>query len=147
MADETELVISGDGMPSTSVRGITETLEPIDNPQFDKYRLTISCSDMNAPAFDAVRVGSWKRTVNGGFVDLSGNGSVLTVDCLSELAYKTTGGSPAPGPQRAVVSGSSRTSGDFTFYRPQLTIGVTAKTQETDEYGAVVQWQLEGEEI
>lgn len=146
MAGETELVISGDGMPPTSVRGITETLE-IPNPQFDKYRLVISCSDMNSPAFDALRVGNWRRTVNGGLVDLTGNGSTLTIDCVSELAYKTTGGSPAPGPQRTPVTGSSRVSGDFTFYRPQLVVGLVSKSQETDEYGAVCSWQAEFEEI
>lgn len=146
MAGETELVISGDGMPPTAVRGIVETLAPIANPMFDKYRLTISCSDMNAPAFDAVRVGLWKRTVNGGLIDLSGAGTVLTVDCVSELAYKT-GGSPAAGPQRTAVSGSSREADGFTFYRPQLTMGVVAKSQETNEYGAVVSWIIELEEI
>jgi hypothetical protein len=147
MADESELRIEGDEFPPTSIRGATETLSPVDNAQFDKYRWAVSCSDKNAPAIDAIRAGSWRRTVNGGFIDLSGNGSVLTVDCISELAFRTLGGSPAPAPQRSVVTGSSRTADGFTFYRPQLTIGVTAKSQETDEYGAVVQWQLEGEEI
>lgn len=144
--DETELVISGDGMPPTAVRGITESLDVV-NPQFDKYRLVITCADKNSPAFDALRAGVWRRTVNGGLYDLSGNGSVVTVDCVSELAYKTTGGSPAPGPQRTVVDGSSRVDGDFTFYRPRLTVGLIAKSQETDEYGAVCSWQLELEEI
>ena len=146
MAGETELVISGDGMPPTSARGITESLA-INNPQFDKYTLTISCADMNAPAFDALRPGVWRRTVNGGLVDLSGNGSIVTVDCVSELAYKTTGGSPAPSPQRTPVTGSSRTNGLFTFYRPQLVVGVISKSMETDEYGAVCSWQAEFEEI
>lgn len=146
MAGETELVISGDGMPPTSVRGITETLEPIDNPQFDKYRLTIQCSDLNSPAFDPLRVGNWRRTVNGGLIDLSGNGSVLTVGCISELVYLTAS-SPASGPQRTAVSGSSRTFGAYTAYRPELTVGLISKSQETDEYGAVVQWTAEFEEI
>lgn len=142
MAGETELVLSGEGMPATAVRGITETLEPIEAagpvrrtvngtlrslsaPQFQKYRWSITCSDKNSPAFDAV----WP-------------GDVVTVDCVSELSYKTSGGSPA----RAVVSGSSWILGDHTNYRPQLTIMITAKNQETDEYGAVVSWSLEGEE-
>lgn len=145
MAGETELVISGDGMPSTAVRGITETLDPVDNPQFDKYRLTISCSDLNSPAFDAVRIGNWRRTVNGGLIDLSGHGSTLIVDCVSELAY-AEGVSPS-GPQRTVVDGSERTRDGFVFYRPRLTVGVIRKTMETDEYGAVVSWTLEAEEI
>lgn len=147
MAGESELRISGAEFPPTSVRGVTETLEPIDGVPFDKYRLTIQCSDMNSPAFDALRAGLWKRTVNGGLVDLSGIGSTVTIDCVSELAYRTIGGSPAPSPQRTAVSGSSRTSGDFTYYRPQLTVGLIAKSQETNEYGAVVSWQAEFEEI
>ena len=146
MANETEFVISGEGMPPTAVRGITETLEPIDNPQFDKYRLTVSCSDKNAPAFDKLRTGNWRRTVNGGLIDLSGNGSVVTIGCMSELAYLTAG-SPAPVPERSVVSGSSRTDGDYTFYRPELTMGLFSKSQDTDEYGAVVRWQAVFEEI
>lgn len=145
MAGETELVISGDGMPPTAVRGITESLE-ISNPQFDKYTLTISCADKNAPAFDALRVGNWRRTVNGGLVDLSGNGSIVIVQCMSELAYKAAG-SPASGPNRPVVSGSSRTVDGYVFYRPELTMGLVSKSQETDEYGAVCSWQLELEEI
>lgn len=144
--ENSELVISGDGMPETAVRGIQETLEPIDNAMFDKYRLTISCSDINAPAFDALRVGLWRRTVNGGAVDLSGVGSVVTIDCISELSYLTAG-SPAPTPQRTPVSDSSRTSGAYTFYRPQLTVGLISKSQETDEYGAICSWSAEFEEI
>lgn len=147
MADETELVISGEGMPPTSVRGITETLEPIDNPLFDKYRLSLSCADKNAPAFDALRVGVWRRTVNGGLVDLSGNGSIVTVDCISELAGKLTGSPPAYTPNRTVVSGSGRTADGYYFYRPQLVVGLVSKSQETDEYGAITQWEAEFEEI
>lgn len=146
MAGETELVISGDGMPPTAVRGISETLEPVDNPQFDKYRLTLQCSDKNAPAFDRLRVGNFRRTVNGGFVDLSGMGSIVTVDCISELAFRT-GGSPAAIAQRPAVAGSIRESDGYTFYRPQLIVGLVRKSQETDEYGAVVAWSADFEEI
>lgn len=133
-------------MPETAIRGITETLEPIDNPQFDKYRLTLSFSDINSPAFDNLRIGNWRRTVNGGLVDLSGNGSIVTVGCITELAYKD-GGSPASGPNRPVVSGSSRTVDGMVFYRPELTVGLISKSQETDEYGAVSQSQATFEEI
>lgn len=145
MSGETELVISGDGMPATAVRGITETLAQIDGGIFQKYRLTLSCSDMNSPAIDALWAGDWRRTVNGDLIDLSGIGSTVTVDCISELCYAA--GSPASGPRRTVVSGSSRTVDGFVFYRPQLTMGVVAKSQQTDEYGAVVGWQIDLEEI
>lgn len=143
MANETLLVISGDGMPPFSVRGITQALEPIEAArnlrrtingslidlsaaQFKKYRSTISCEDMDSPAFDAVDIGD-----------------TITVSCIAELAYKTSGGSPS----RTVVSGSSRTASGFTFYRPQLVMKVTGKSQETNEYEVVVSWTLELEEI
>lgn len=147
MAGESELRIEGDEFPPTSVRGVSETLAPIGNPQFDKYRVTIQCSDKNSPAFDALRVGNWKRTVNGGLIDLSGNGSTVTIDCISELAGKLAGSPLSYTPVRTVVSGSGRTVDGFYYYRPQLTVGLISKSMDTDEYGAIVQWQAEFEEI
>jgi hypothetical protein len=67
----------------------------------------------------------------------------VTVDCVAELSYKTAVGSP----DRPVVTDSSRTDGDWTFYRPQLTMRVTSYSTQTDEYGAAVGWQLDLEEI
>lgn len=142
MADETLLTISGDGMPPHSVRGITQTLEPIDAAknlrrtvngglvdlsasQFKKYRSEISCTDKDAPAFDAIEIGD-----------------TLTIGCVEELSYLTAGGSPS----RPVVAGSSRTNGAYTSYRPELTMIVVGKSQSFDEYGAVESWTLEVEE-
>jgi hypothetical protein len=142
MADETLLTISGDGVPSYSARGITQTLEPIDAAknlrrtvngalidlsasQFKKYRSEITCTDKDAPAFDAVEIGD-----------------TVTIGCVEELGYLTSGGSPA----RPVVSGSSRTVGAWTYYRPELTMVVVGKAQSFDEYGAVESWTLELEE-
>jgi hypothetical protein len=143
MTDTTSvLVISGDGMPPYAVRNISQTLEPIDAAkslrrtvngrqvnvaaeQFRLYKSTISCTDQQPPAFDNV----WP-------------GDVLTVDCVKELSYKTAGGSP----QRTVVSGSSRTEGDFTFYRPQLTMVVQSKSESTEEYSADNPWTIDLEE-
>ena len=137
------LSLSGFGVPPYSARGASQTLEPIgqaqqlrrtinaslidiSRPEFRKYRSTISCSDQQPPAMGGV----WP-------------GQIVTVDCIAELSYKTSGGSPA----RTVVSGSSRTEGDFTFYRPSLSMRVVNFSQDTDEYGAVVSWTLELEEI
>ena len=137
------LTLSGIGVPPYSVRGATQTLQPIDAAQqlrrtingalvdisraeFRKYRSTITCTDQQPPAVDGV----WP-------------GQIVTVGCISELSYKTAGGVAA----RAVVSGSSRTEGDYTFYRPQLTMRVVSFSQDTDEYGASVAWSLELEEV
>jgi hypothetical protein len=143
MSNETLLVLSGHGVQPYSARGLSQTLDPIEasanlrrsingvlhdlsQAQFRKYKSTISCSDQTAPALDGV----WP-------------GVVLTVDCVAELSYKTSGGSP----QRSVVSGSSRTDGAFTFYRPTMSMRVMNYSTSEDEYGRTVQWSLELEEV
>jgi hypothetical protein len=143
MTDTTLLSISGPGLTPYSVRGLTQTLEPIGQaaqvrrtingdlidvsaPQFRKYRSQISCADQQVPPLDGI----WP-------------GLVVTVDCMKELSYKTSGGSPA----RAVVPDSSRTEGAYTFYRPRLTMMVLAYTMSEDEYGAVNSWSLDLEEV
>jgi hypothetical protein len=144
MLDSTVLVISPIGLPPYSCRGITDTIEPIaasaqiqrtvngglvnlSPAQFQKYRLTLSCSDVDPPAFDGV----WP-------------GAILTVDCISELAYLTSGGSPS----RPTVDGSERTEGEFSWYRPRLIVMMTTPWQiQTDEWGATVGWNAEAEEV
>jgi hypothetical protein len=139
----TLLVISGPGMPTYAARGLTQTLDPVDaagaiartvngalinlSPsQMRKYKSTISNTDCDAPALDGI----WP-------------GMPLTVDCVPELGYLTAGGTP----QRAVVPGSSRVSGAWTYFRPRLDMLVISYTSSTDEYGAAVAWQLDLEEI
>ena len=137
------LTLSGIGVPPYSARGASQTLEPIQasqqlrrtingelidisRPEFRKYRSRISCAEQQPPAVDGV----WP-------------GQVVTVGCISELSYLTAGGSPA----RTPVTGSSRTEGAYTFYRPSLTMRVVTFSQDTDEYGAETSWSLELEEV
>lgn len=143
MTDATTLlVISGDGVAPYSARGLTQSLEPINAAasvrrtingglmdlsaaQFRKFRSVVSCDDQQTPAFNDL----WP-------------GQSLTVDCVAELTYKTSGGSPS----RTVVPGSSYTDGSYTFYRPRLTMKVISLSVERDEYGAQSKWSLELEE-
>jgi len=140
---QTLLVLSDSGVPLYSARGVIQTLTPIgaaanlvrdingelvdlsDN-EFQKFSSNISCTDVNPPALNGV----WP-------------GKVLTVDCAFELAFKTSGGSPI----RGVVSGSSRTDGDFTFYRPQMTMMVTNYQQSFDEWECQYSWSIDLEEV
>lgn len=139
---DTVLTITGAGLTPYSARGIEQTLEPIAQtqalrrtvngalvdisaPELRKYRSTITCNDMNAPALDGV----WP-------------GQLVTVGCVSELSYATSGGTPA----RSVVAGSSRVVGSYTFYRPSLSMRVVNFQTVTDEWGATVGWSLELEE-
>lgn len=136
-------MLTGMGASPYALRGVTQTLTPIEAAvqmrrtvngalvdisasQFRKYASTIACEDQVPPALDGI----WP-------------GQQLTVDCVAELSYLTAGGSA----QRTAVAGSSRAEGLYTFYRPQLTMRVIGFQTQTDEYGAVVAWQLDLEEV
>jgi hypothetical protein len=141
MADETVLSLLGLGVPPYSARGLTQTLEPLDQAtslartingelidlsraEFRKYKSTISGTDQRPPSCD----GLWP-------------GRQIVVDCIEELAY-ADGGTP----QRPVVEGSSFSESGFTYYRPRLTMVVTDFQLSRDEYGAQVAWSMTLEE-
>lgn len=125
-----------------SARGVTQTLDletsgeirrdingnliDLTHEQFRKYKSTVSCKDFTSPALDNV----WE-------------GSTVLVDCVQELSYRTAGGSPT----RPQVGGSAREEGDFTWYRPQLTMMVVNVEQQTDEWPADIAWKLELREV
>ncbi len=138
----TLLTLAGVSVPPYSARGLTQTLEPIEASvqlkrtvngaladlsyePFRKYKSTISCQDQEPPAVDGV----WP-------------GQIVTVECVAELCFVTAGGSPT----RLPVVDSERVEGDFTFYRPTLTMRVTGLSVTRDEYGSAVSWQLQLEE-
>lgn len=140
----TLLSISGAGLPPFSVRGLTQTLEPIaasavarrtvngtlvdlSAPELRKYRSTISCSDQQPPAFDAL----WP-------------GMILTIESALSLGYETN----TVGPDRTAVAGSEREESGFGFYRLELDMMVVSPwTLSFDEYGAANAWQLDLEEV
>lgn len=129
--------------PPFSVRGVEDNLSPIEAAsnmrrtingvlvnlgldQFRKYKITISCSDQQPPAIDGI----WP-------------GELCIVHPVSELCYLTATGSP----DRDVISGTQREEGNFTFYRPSLTMMLLSFNINKDEYGATVSWSMEFEEI
>ena len=141
MAGETVLSLLGLGVPPYSARGLTQTLEPIDqaanvqrtingelidlsSAAFHKYKSTISGTDQRPPSCD----GLWP-------------GRQIVVDCIEELAYPDGG-----TPQRLVVENSSSSEDGFTYYRPRLTMIVTDFKLSRDEYGAQIAWSMDLEE-
>jgi hypothetical protein len=143
MVDLTLLKLTGIGVAPYSARGITQTLQPIDQATqnrrtingvlkdislaaFQKYRSTISANDQLAPVCDGV----WP-------------GKTVEVECVQELCYLTSGGTP----QRTAVTGSERVEGDFTYYRPKLQMKVSTWNASTDEWQAKCNWQMDLEEI
>ena len=128
-----------------SARGLDQTLEPIlqntmgrqvrrdinggmmdlTYDQFQKYMSTITCTDQAAPAFRA----AWL-------------GQIVEVACAAELNYLTSTGSA----DRSEVSGSSRTEGDYTFYRPLLTMMITNIKNSFLEWPSQYRWQIDLQE-
>jgi hypothetical protein len=142
---DTLLVITGTTgalIAAYSARGLSQTLDPIDaasvtartvngalidlSPtQFRKFKSQVSCTDVEGPALDGI----WP-------------GMVVSVDCVAELGYPTSSGTPA----REIVPGSERVNATWTYYRPRLTMLVTNTSVSLDEYGRAVQWTLDLEE-
>ena len=137
-----------------SVRGITQTLEPITGttsgsnvmgtlvrrsvngnlvdltyPWFRKYASTVTCRDQETPCLD----GTWL-------------GEIVQVDCACELSYPMGG-----TPQRPEMSGSSRTevnaAGTIVFYRPQLVMMIVGINNSFSEWDAEYQWSISMQEL
>jgi hypothetical protein len=139
---QTVLVLSAMGVPLYSARGLSQTLESIGasknmrrsingiltdvaHTQFRKYLSKITCTDVRVPAADGI----WP-------------GMTIVVDCVAHLSYQV-----GLTPQRLVVPGSSFNEGSFIFYRPRLTMLVTANTVQVDEWAATVPWEIDLEEV
>jgi hypothetical protein len=135
---DTLLIMSTIGVPLYSARGLSQSLAPVSEAKptprrtingelrflgidaMRKYSSDITCTDQNAPALSGI----WP-------------GMTVMVDCITELAYPTVGGSP----ERTVVS--SRTTDDgYTYYRPRITFMVVDVSEGMDEYQHDYQWKL-----
>lgn len=133
------------GMPEHSIRGITQSLAPIDqatnlkrtingelddvsDPAFRKFQSTIQCKDFASPGLDGV----WP-------------GQILTVHCVIERCVE--GSTSTAGFDRPPVPNSIREWGGFTFYRPIIVFRVIKYAEDFDEYPGDLAWQLELEEV
>ena len=151
MTQTDHLALSGIGVPPYSVRGVTQTLEPIvqasqvrrtingtlvdrASPRFRKFASTVTGADQQPPAFDD----SWP-------------GRLVTVDCAVLLAVEGTITEPTEGNgllfDRPHVPGSVIHESGFTFYRPRLEMRVIGWTINRDPWGAVIDWSLMLEEV
>ena len=141
--DSTLLRLSGLGLSPYAARGLTQTLNPIDQSkdlrrtingelvdfsveQFHKYASVISGNDHMPPGLSGI----WP-------------GRDVSVECIAELYYLTVGGTA----ERAIVDGSERVEGPYTYYRPILSMRVVDFSQSFDEWDAQVSWSLTLEEI
>lgn len=141
---DTTLTIVGLGGFRYQARGLNQTLAPIKQTQqqfrtingslkdvsnhaFRKYSSEITCTDINAPPLDGLFPGD-----------------EVVVDCAAVLCYKTGN---LGSPNRLQVSGSSWTLGEFTFYRPILTMMVMDLSENFEEWKSDFQWKISLEEM
>jgi hypothetical protein len=142
-SDSTLLRISAVGMSPYAARGLTQTLNPIQQAkdlrrtingelvdfsveQFRKYASVISGNDQMPPGV----AGVWP-------------GQLLQVECIAELYFLTLGGSA----ERPISEGSLRVEGPYTYFRPLLDMRIVDFNQTFDEWDAQVSWSLTLEEI
>lgn len=128
-------------------RGITQTLEPIaaQGSLGQTFRRTINGGliDLSTPAFRKYRSTISCTDYDTPCLDDAWLGQIVTVDCIPELSYPigSTRGRPA-------VSGSEHgVSGGPTYYRPQLTMMVVGIRNSRDEYASTYAWQIDLEEV
>src|SRR3954466_15693918 len=141
--DSTLLALDVMALSAYASRGLTQTIEPIDqggdlrrtvngelvnfgDAVFHKYRTTVSGKDQRPPSIDGI----WP-------------GQELTLHCVAELSFLSSGGTA----QRYAVADSMREEGDLTFYRPTFDVMVTAITTSFDEFSADWSWSITFEEI
>lgn len=134
-------------IPPYALRGIRQTLQPINQasnmrrtinavlrdvgaPDFRKYRSQIRCTDQQSPGLGKL----WP-------------GMQLTMHAAIELSFEGST-SDSDGPfERPAVIGSVREESGFTFYRPILVVRVVDYSTECAEWDAEVAWSLDVEEV
>lgn len=142
MAEAVLTITGGVNIPPYSTRGATQTLTPIPAATQQKRDVNAVLVDIADPLF---RKFSSVVTSNDQQVpEFVFPGATVVVDCLTELSRKTVGGGAAI---RTVVAGSERVDGDYTFYRPQMTMKVVAWNINRDDWGAISSWALSLEEV
>lgn len=119
-----ELITSG-GSQTWVKRDVNGVLRSMADTRFRKYKSTITCRDGVAPALDNAWIGI-----------------EVEVQCACELNFPT-GAIPA----RPVVSGSERTEGSVTFYRPALQMIILDIKNSFAEWQAQNDWSISLEEV
>jgi len=122
---QTYELLTGGGGSAWLRRDINGYMRSIADTRFRKYSSTITCRDGVTPCLDDAWIGT-----------------TCEVSCAFEFNYPT-GGTPA----RPVVSGSSRTEGDITFYRPLLLMMIADIKNSFQEWAAQHAWSIRLEEV
>jgi hypothetical protein len=172
---ETQITLNRGGFPPFSARGCTQTLTPLVNGELrrtvngellftgsaghQKYRTRLQCLDASSPALDGiargepVEVGCIARLVQEVVGDATITNVLLSRTAVPGSARATT----LKGEEVAIESVDARQVnfqqpirfGEkiYLSYQPVLTMRVLSFHLEINEWGALVGWRLDLEEI
>lgn len=130
-------------LPFYSARGLTQTLAYIDGALVQHDTVNGETVDLSLARFRKLRSVISARDTRPPSRDDVFPGLKVVLGCAYTSFYPTIGGSPA----RPVVAGSQFTEGDFTFYRPLLTMMVGKMDGSFEEWEAGYAWSIELKEI
>lgn len=129
-------------LPLYSARGLRQRMEYIDGAMAQERTVNAELVDLSLSRFRLLRSVISATDVRPPSIDLCYPGRIVTVECACVFSYPTIGGTPG----RPVVSGSSFTEGDFTFYRPTVTFMLGKPSNDFEEWEAGNSWSLPMEE-
>jgi hypothetical protein len=130
-------------LPLYSSRGITQTLAYIDGALNQGETVNAETVDLSVARFRKLRSVVSARDVRPPGRDDVFPGLKVICESAYTLFYPTIGGSPA----RTPVAGSQFIEGDFTFYRPKMTMMVGRMDGSFEEWEAGYAWSIELKEI
>lgn len=160
-----------DRIPPWSARGCTQTLTllthhdvrrtvngdlvDISSPFHRKYISTISCRDKTPLAFDGVWIGTalWVNCIQCLTTPFAAGVQQVALarkPVKSSLTIETIGGEkirPHSLKEKTVFFEKPLENQGFITYQPQLLMRLTDSHLETDEWGMVVGWKMQLEEV
>lgn len=168
MTTETNLVLGDLIIPIGSGRGITQSIEPVDNGELRrtvngtlvdltrdenrKFKSTISCSDQKTPSLAGIWKGMSLEVSSIALIRQLVSPAALTATLIRDYVVGTVFGRDINGAKITPTSVSGFLA-TFPFnvvmveFYPKLTMLVDSISVETDEYGASQSWTIGLEEV
>lgn len=132
-----------DLLPLYSAVGLRQTVDYIDGSLLQARTVNGELVNLSLARFRKLRTVISAKHIRPPSIDLIYPGRIVTVECATIFSYATSGGTPG----RSVVSGSTFTEGNFTFYRPSITCMIGKPSVAFDEWEADHEWSIPMEEV
>lgn len=125
-------------LPLYSARGLSHAMDYIDGAMNQEYTVNAELVDLSLSRFRKLQLVISATDVRPPSLDACYPGRIVVVECANVFSYATIGGTPG----RTPVSGSEFIEGDFTFYRPTITVMLGKPSSRFEEWEAGNAWSL-----